>query len=127
MPLYTYQNPNTGDTIDVFQGMNDNHSYSDQEGLEWKRVYQVPNASVDSQIDPNNPVAFIDATRNKKGTIGDLFDKSQELSEKRANSHGGKDPIKQKFLKDYSDKRKGAIHPSEKKKSFESKGVKVEY
>mgnify|MGYP003333232259 FL=1 len=125
MPLYSYQNPNTGEIIDVLQGMNDKHSYTDENGLEWKRVFQVPNASVDSQIDPNNPVSFIDATKNKKGTIGDLFDKSAELSEKRAK--GGVDPVKEKFISDYSKRTNGKQHPSLIKKSYESKRVKVEY
>ena len=126
MPLYTYQNPQTGETIDLIQTMNEEHSYTDKNGLQWKRVFQVPNAAVDSQIDANNPLAFVDATRNKKGTYGDLLDKSAELSEKRAKTYGGEDPIKQKFFKDYSANRKGAIHPDQKK-TYESKRVKVEY
>jgi len=112
----------------VLQGMNEKHTYIDENGLEWKRVFQVPNAAVDSQIDANNPVAFIDATKNKKGTYGDLLDKSNELSEKRAKEHGGQDPIKEKFLSDYSKKTKGKKHPSLiMKKNYESSRVKVEY
>lgn len=126
MPLYTYKNPETGDLIDVLQSMNEKHSYIDENGLEWKRVFQVPNASIDSQIDPHSNTAFIDATKNKKGTYGDLLDKSKELSEKRAKTYGGSDPIKEKFFKDYSAQRNGAIHP-EQKKTYESKRVKVEY
>ncbi len=127
MALYTYQNPQTGETIDLIQGMNEEHSYTDKNGLEWKRVFQVPNAAVDSQIDANNPLAFVDATRNKKGTYGDLLDKSAELSEKRAKTYGGEDPVKQQFLNDYSKKTKGKKHPSLLKKTYESKNVKVDY
>lgn len=127
MPFYTYENPKTGETIDVLQSMSEKHEYFDQEGLEWKRVFQVPNASIDSQIDPNNPVAFIEATRNKKGTYGDMIDKSAELSEKRAKDHGGKDPVKEKFFKEYKD-RVGKDHVAvNRKKSYESKNVKVDY
>jgi hypothetical protein len=126
MPLYTYENPKTGETIDIIQTMSEKHQYIDQEGLEWKRVFQVPNASVDAQIDANNPIAFIDATKNKKGTYGDLLDKSAELSEKRAKDHGGKDPVKEKFLQDYASKTNGKKHPSQMK-SYESKKVKVDY
>jgi hypothetical protein len=126
MPLYTYENPDTGETVDVLQSMNEEHSYTDQNGLKWKRVYQIPNASIDSQIDPNSSTAFIDATKNKKGTYGDLLDKSRELSEKRAKTYGGSDPIKEKFFKDYSSNRNGAVHPDQKK-TYESKRVKVEY
>lgn len=128
MPLYTYENPKTGETIDVLQGMSEEHSYTDENGLEWKRVFQAPNAAIDSQIDANNPAAFINATKNKKGTYGDLLDKSNELSEKRAKEHGGKDPVKEKFLSDYSKKTKGKKHPSlTMKKSYESNRVKVDY
>jgi hypothetical protein len=126
MPLYTYENPKTGETIDVLQSMNEEHSYTDENGIKWKRVYQIPNASIDSQIDPHSSTAFIDATKNKKGTYGDLIDKSKELSEKRAKTYGGSDPVKEKFFKDYSSSRKGAVHPDQKK-TYESKRVKVEY
>lgn len=126
MPLYTYENPKTGETIDVLQGMNEKHTYIDENGLEWKRVFQIPNAAVDSQIDANNPLAFVDATKNKKGTYGDLLNKSAELSEKRAKEHGGKDPVKEKFLSDYSKKTGGKKHLSQMK-NYESSKVKVEY
>jgi hypothetical protein len=126
MPLYTYENPKTGETVDIIQTMSEKHQYIDQEGLEWKRVFQVPNASIDAQIDANNPIAFIDATKNKKGTYGDLLDKSAELSEKRAKDHGGKDPVKEKFLQDYAKKTNGKKHPSQMR-SYESKKVKVDY
>lgn len=126
MPLYTYENPKTGETIDVLQGMNEKHAYIDENGLEWKRVFQIPNAAVDSQIDANNPLAFVDATKNKKGTYGDLLNKSAELSEKRAKEYGGKDPVKEKFLSDYSKKTGGKKHLSQMK-NYESSKVKVEY
>jgi len=126
MPLYTYEHPKTGKTIDVLQGMNETHSYIDQEGVQWKRVYQVPNASIDSQIDAYSNTAFVDATKNKKGTYGDLIDKSAELSAKRAKDHGGKDPIKNKFLSDYQKRTGGKKHLSEMKK-YESGRVKVDY
>jgi hypothetical protein len=50
-------------------------------------------------------------TGNKKGTMGDLFDQSKELSEARKKIHGGKDPVKQKYWKEWSKKRKGKKHP----------------
>ena len=127
MPLYTYENPKTGETIDILQTMSEKHQYIDQEGLEWKRVFQVPNASVDSQIDPYSKTSFLDATKNKKGTYGDLVDKSAELSEKRAKDHGGKDPVKESFYKDYKTKTGKDHFGLQTKKSYESKNVKVDY
>jgi hypothetical protein len=126
MPIYTYEHPETGERVDIVQTMSEDHSYTDENGLKWNRVFSIPNASTDSQIDPNNPQAFLDATRNKKGSMGDLLDKSKELSEKRADKNGGSDPIKDKFFKEYSDSRKGAKHPEQKKK-YESKRIKVDY
>jgi len=52
MPVYTYQNPHTGQTIDVSQSMIEEHEYTDQNGLKWNRVFSNPTASVkDKSID----------------------------------------------------------------------------
>ena len=114
MPLYTYENPKNGKTIEVLQTMSESHAYTDSDGLVWKRVFQVPNAAIDSQIDHNS------------STYGDLLDKSRELSDKRAQERGGADPLKEKVFKDYSAKRKGAKHPEQMKK-FENSKVTVDY
>ena len=37
-----------------------------------------------------------------------MWDKSAELSAKRAEKNGGIDPVKEQWKKDYSKKRKGA-------------------
>ena len=42
-----------------------------------------------------------------KGTMGEMWDYSKELSEKRKKISGGEDPIRKKAEKKYSDKRKG--------------------
>lgn len=110
MPIYIYKHPESEQYEEVFQGMNDKHVYFDSDGLEWKRVFTIPNASIDSQIDPYSSKEFIQKTENKKGTIGDMMDYSKELSHNRAEKNGGLDPVKEKYYKDYSDKRKGAKH-----------------
>ena len=49
--------------------MNDEHVYhgeNDSEKDQWKRVFTIPTASVDSKLDPFDEVAFTDATKNKK-------------------------------------------------------------
>ena len=56
---------------------------------------------------------FVEKTRNKSGTIGDLWDMSKELSEKRKKKHG-KDPILQKYYKNYSKERNGMKHDNDK-------------
>lgn len=43
--------------------------------------------------------------------MGDLWDRSQELSEKRKKLYGGEDPVKKKYYDNWSKKRKGKVHP----------------
>ena len=93
MPIYVYRHPEKEEYREVFQGMNDEHVYS-EDGVEWDRVFLSPNASIDSSVDPFNKQQFMDSTYNKKGTLGDVMDYSAELSAKRAEKSGGKDPIK---------------------------------
>lgn len=116
MPQYTYEHPKTGRHIDVYQGINDVHEYFDKKGVKWSRVYTVPNMSIDSRVDEFSQKEFVEKTGAKKGTVGDLMDRSQELSEKRASKNGGVDPIKEKFFSDYSKKRKNKLHPSDPKR-----------
>lgn len=115
MPLYEYQHPKTKKKISVIQSMSEPHQYIDELGVKWDRVFSIPNASIDSQIDPFSEQAFKEKTKNFKGTIGDLYDMSKELSEKRAAKRGGTDPIKDKSVKEYEKKTKKK-HPTAYKK-----------
>tara|TARA_R100000152_G_C6781587_1_gene216419 strand:- start:4853 stop:5239 length:387 start_codon:yes stop_codon:yes gene_type:complete len=127
MPIYVYKNPETNEYREVFQGMNDKHIYS-EDGVEWKRVFLSPNASIDSSIDPFNKQQYMDATHKKKGTMGDMMDLSAELSAKRSEKIGGLDPVKEKFYDNYAKERKGAQHPERiKERGYESKRVKIDY
>ena len=51
-------------------------------------------------------------TKNKKGTLGDLWDASREASEKRIKKYG-KDPVKEKHFKKFK-KEKGIKHGLDK-------------
>ena len=113
MPLYTYEHPETEETIDVIQGMNDEHKYIDEDGVKWKRVFYSPEASIDSSIDPFSAQSFRDKTDSTKGTMGDIMDKSKELSQKRKDKLGY-DPVQQKYFQNYSKKRRGIKHPLDK-------------
>jgi predicted nucleic acid-binding Zn ribbon protein len=125
MPLYLYQNTETEEVIEVLQGMNDKHEYFDAEGKEWKRVFTVPTASIDTKINPFSSNDFVNKTSNKKGTVGDMMDLSSELSQKRADQTGSEDPVKRKLFTDY-EKKVGKKHLMDKKTSFETAKVKVE-
>ena len=127
MPIYVYKHPEREEYREVFQGMNDEHVYSEDD-VEWSRVFLAPNASIDNTIDPFNKQQYIDATYNKKGAIGDMMDLSSELSAKRAEKSGGLDPVKEKFYNNYSKERNGAEHPNRlKEKGYESKNIKIDY
>jgi len=109
MPVYVYKNPETGETVEVVQKMNDFHIYIDYDGLEWHRVFTAPNAAVDTKIDGCSSQDFVDKTRGKGMTMGQLWDESAAASEKR-ESKLGHDPVKKEFFKKYSEKRKGMKH-----------------
>jgi hypothetical protein len=128
MPIYTYKNQLTDEYKDVFQSMNDKHEYFGESGDEdnWVRIFYSPNASIDTSIDPFSCKDFNNRTESKKGTVGDMLDYSKEMSQRRADLAGGKDPVKEKYFENYSKERKGAKHP-EQIKTFESKNVKVDY
>lgn len=105
MPIYLFKNPNTGKVVSVIQGMNEDHSYSEN-GIKYERVFTIPNASIDSQIDPYSSNQFIEKTGKMKGTLGEIWDYSKEMSEKRSRVTGS-DPIKEKAEAAYSKKRRG--------------------
>lgn len=110
MPIYVFENPNTLELIEVFQSINEEHSYYDESGLKYNRVITPPFVSFDTKIDPYSSSSFIEKTKNKKGTIGDLLDASRDLSEKRGGDKN--DPVKNKYYKDY-EKKNGVKHVSE--------------
>lgn len=127
-PIYIYKHPENEKHIEVFQTMMEDHVYVDSDGLEWKRVFTIPNASIDSQIDPYSSKEFVQKTENKKGTIGDMMDYSKEMSEVRSEKNGGIDPVKEKYFKDYSAKRNGEKHFDEiKSKGHKSDNVQVDF
>lgn len=128
MPVYIYQNTKTEEYTEIIQGMNEVHEYFGKEGGEdcWKRVFTVPQASFDSHVDPFSSKQFAEKTGSKKGTFGDLLDRSAELSSKRAEITGHADPVKEKYFNDYAKKRRGAKHPDQLK-VFENDKVKVDF
>jgi hypothetical protein len=105
MPFYLFENEDSGEVKEFFVKISDIKNFSP--GIGWRRVYTVPYVSTDSNIDPYSPKDFIEKTRSKKGTIGDLFDKSRELSEARGGEK--RDPVVKQFFSDY-EKTKGIKH-----------------
>lgn len=126
MPLYTFSNPNNGETIDVFFHMDDKKIYIDESGLEWNREYYSPELNMTGKTDAWNSKQFVEKTGKTQGTVGDLLDRSAELSKERASQNGGLDPLKEKYYKNYTKERNGAIHPDKNPKTFENKHVKID-
>lgn len=108
MPLYTFTNTVTGETRDVFFGMNDvkiyrgekdDCEYVDEQGndlfvnLCWQRVYHAPNTVIDGNINPFSQQDFLNKTKNAK-TYGEMWDLSAEMSQQRADKLGGEDPMR---------------------------------
>jgi hypothetical protein len=102
MPIYVFQHPDSLEIKEIFLGLEEEKKYIDLDGVEWQRVYSCPNLSFDTRIDPYSKKAFLEKTK-KSGTVGDLFDLSKEMSEKRGGVKN--DPVKKNFVKDWKKKR----------------------
>ena len=96
-PIYIYKHPDHEEYVEIIQGMKEDHVYVDEEGVEWEREYTPPNAQIKDTIDPFNKNQFLQKTADSKGTMGDMIDRSKELSEKRKEVLG-KDPVQEKFF-----------------------------
>lgn len=118
--IYLFKNPNDESEIhEVVMGMNDEKKY-EVDGVKWDRVWTVPQVSSTTKIDPFSQNAFLEKTNNV-GTVGDLMDRSKELSEMRKEkSDNGVDPLKMDYYDKYAAARNGRRHihdprPPEKK------------
>ena len=111
MHEYIYENPETKEQITVWQSVHEAHEY-EVDGVAYDRVYTIPNASIDTKINAGSEADF--ASKTKAKTYGELWDHSAEMSAKRAEQHGGKDPVKQEFFKNNSEKRGGKKHVNDR-------------
>jgi hypothetical protein len=116
MPIYSFQHPDTGETKDVQQRMKEDHVYLDKNGVKWNRVFTSPHTCIPLGVNPNSSDDFVARTKDLKGTsVGEMWDLSKELSDKRKHERGdGTDPVQSKYFKDYSTKRKGLKHQDDK-------------
>lgn len=126
MPLYIFKHPEKEEYKEVLFSMDEEKLY-EKDGKTWERVFSSPQLNTSSSIDPWDNSSFVNTTSNTKGNMGDLIDRSKEMSLKRAEQNNGIDPVKQKYFENYSKKRAGQLHPDQKKKSYESKNIKVDY
>jgi hypothetical protein len=118
--------PKTEETVDIFFHMSDDKSYIDKNGTEWIRQYYSPELNTTGKTDPWNSKQFVEKTGRGVGKVGDMLDLSKEMSRERASENGGIDPVKEKYYKNYSKERNGALHEDKKPKSFENKHIKID-
>ncbi len=119
MPNYSFENLKTKE-IKVFFFPLDNHPTWNEvreiEGQKWKRIMEerAPLGIIKNST-PSSSQEFLDETKRKKGTVGDLIERSAELSEQRAKqSPTGRDPTRDKYLDNWSKKRGGIRkHPED--------------
>jgi len=113
MPLYIYKHPKKEEYKEVIQSVNDKHEYIEN-GLKWERVFTLPQINTQEKLNEHsNAKDFSRVTANQKGSVGDLWDRSKELSEKRKKIYG-EDRVKKKYFEDWSKKRNGKVHPKNK-------------
>lgn len=118
MPYYCFQHPETQEVKDLFFHMNDNKIHIDENGTEWKRLFLPTLGAVDTVWDANSSQDFANKTRNKKGTLGEIMDKSKELSQQRESKEGF-DKVKNKFYENYSKVRNGKQHSQQRKENLQ--------
>lgn len=111
MPEYLYQHPKSNKIISLIQSIHEKHEYQDDSGVKWNRIFTSPQLNTEGTLKADcTAKEFSDFTGKKKGNVGDLWDRSAELSAKREKLLG-KDPLKQKYFDNWSKKRKGKKHP----------------
>jgi len=113
MPFYEYQHPETGTIIEVMQSMKESHVFVDSDGVEWNRVFNVPNAAIDTEMNPFSQSDWDRRTKKPGMTMGEMMDLSKEISLKREQKEGV-DPIKNKAVKAY-EKKCRKPHPNKNK------------
>ena len=114
--IYCFQHPKTMKVIEVHQGINEKHEYVDNLGIKWNRLFTSPQMSTSTQLDPFSTEQFVEKTGSQRGSVGDMMDRSAELSAKRAEKAGGTDPLRLKYFDGYAKKRRGNRHPSDPKR-----------
>jgi len=113
MAIYIYQNPFSNEVIEVVQRMNEPHVYVDKDGVKWNRTFTKPQAAFNTQLSTTDSQSFVNKTRDKNYSIGQLWDMSAELSEKREGT-SGQDEIRVKAENAYKEKTHGKRHPHAK-------------
>jgi hypothetical protein len=126
MPVFEFQSED-GEIISVLVRNDEpdeaRHTQT-QNGKVYKRVYAAPLAAKDTQIRDASQSDFDRMVTDKNITVGDAWQIAKDLSDARAQKHGGVDPVKEKFYKDY-EKKTGGKHIDVKKREAMEKAKRV--
>lgn len=110
LPSYEFHHAPTNETISVYVGLDEPASARAQQvqgGKLYKRVYAAPLAARDTKLHDGTQTDFTRAVQDKQMTVGEAWEVSKEMSEKRAKLNGGVDPQKEQFYRDYQTKTGG--------------------
>lgn len=136
MPVYDFHHAETNHTISVLVPLtatDKERAQQVQDGKVYKRVYAAPLAAKDLNPKDGTLSDYRRTTGEKNLTVGEAWEASREMSERRAAQHGGKDPVKEQFYRDYEKTNHGK-HPDVKKREAQEAnrekmkqwGIKVE-
>lgn len=85
--IYQYRNPETGQIVEVIQGMNDKHVYKEN-GIIFDRIWLPAQIAMQGfKVDPFNVKDFVKKT-DKPGTVGEVMDRAEEWRDKRIAKEG---------------------------------------
>ncbi|MEK6880881.1 MAG: hypothetical protein AABY22_14775 [Nanoarchaeota archaeon] len=115
MPFYTFISK-SGEKKDIFFKIKDKKEYL-EDGEKWERVFLPPQISTDTSWNEFSSIDFVEKSKKKKGSYGELLDKAKELGEKR-EQRAGKDFHKENYYKKWSKTRRGKDHPDIKQKKL---------
>ena len=120
MPIYLFSNPeNDNDIVEVVMSVHDEHVFC-KDGVKWNRVFTKPTASIDTKWNAHSQKDFIEKTGKKRGTLGEMWEKSEELSKQREKDLG-QDPLKTKFYENYKKTHGNTDHSDIRKQKLKKK------
>lgn len=117
MPIYLFQHPITKQVKEIVQLMNEEHIFIDENKVSWNRIWINPQVAINTQISATDSKSFVDKTRGKNYSLGQLWDMSAELSQKREGM-SGVDEIRVKAEESYKTKTKKRHPHAKTQKTF---------
>jgi hypothetical protein len=138
MPIIDFE-ANDGEILSVHVGLNEpKEAYQTQirkeDGKVFKRIWAAPRFAKDITVGDASRGDLDRLIDGKNYTLGEVWKRSEELSQKRAEKHGGLDPVKEKFYEEY-EKKNRAKHADVLKRNRQKVindlhkdwGVKIEF